>query len=112
MQLLAKIPSKHYFVSIFVIGTMLFIAFSMVIYRNYDNAQNLNVLVFHDYEVIRQNRLLLFDLLNMETGVRGYLLTGKKQFLSPYDEGSKGIPRETDSLRNLLRNEKEERIPL
>lgn len=92
MALLTKIPGKPYFISIFVIGAMLFCAFSAVIYRHYERAQNLNSWTLYNYELIRQSRKILQHLIDMETGVRGYILTSQKSFLEPYDTSKVTTP--------------------
>lgn len=43
----------------------------------------------HTYEVIILTGELLTAALDMETGMRGYLLAGKEEFLEPYREGEK-----------------------
>jgi signal transduction histidine kinase len=40
--------------------------------------------VSHTHQVISKTRNYLAQLLDVETGVRGYLITGKKEFLEPY----------------------------
>ncbi len=85
MALLNKIPGKPYFISMFIIGAMLFCAFSAVIYRHYERAQNLNSWTLYNYELIRQSRQILQNLIDMETGVRGYILTSQRSFLEPYE---------------------------
>ncbi len=45
--------------------------------------------VEHTDRVITQAHLLERDLIDMETGLRGYLLTGEKAFLQPYESGLK-----------------------
>lgn len=44
--------------------------------------------VRHTYQVIGQANALLTHAVDMETGVRGYLLAGRESFLTPYVEGS------------------------
>src|SRR4051794_9449908 len=40
--------------------------------------------VEHSYQVQTRSRTMLKLLLDMETGLRGYLLTGEEHFLQPY----------------------------
>jgi methyl-accepting chemotaxis protein len=44
--------------------------------------------VAHTYEVIGEARALLAAAVDMETGMRGYMLAGRDQFLEPYNAGS------------------------
>jgi PAS domain S-box-containing protein len=97
-----KIQSRYYFVMVLVIGALLFSTFSLVIYRHYQDSENLNEWAMADADTIREGRLLLFNLLNMETGIRGYLLTGRKEFLEPYNASQRQIPDEINKLRPVL----------
>jgi CHASE3 domain sensor protein len=45
------------------------------------------------------------SMIDAETGQRGYLLTGRKEYLQPYDEASQDIRRRCSSLKRLLRPE-------
>jgi len=45
--------------------------------------------VTHTYEAIELGELITVSLVNMETGLRGYLITGDEVFLEPFDKGSK-----------------------
>ncbi len=81
---------RNYFFTIFVIGALLFATFSTVLYRQYNEARFINDRAIHYYEMLRRARLIYIHLLNMETGSRGYLMTGKKNFLTPY-ETSQGM---------------------
>ena len=104
MQLFDRTPSKNYFITLFVVCSVLFSAFSIIIYRHYENLQRINSWSFYNYEVARQSRLLLFNLLNMETGVRGYLLTGKAIFLEPYNKAVKKLPEQIKEIRQKTEN--------
>ena len=42
--------------------------------------------VTHSYKVIETASAILGAAVDMETGMRGYLLAGEEQFLAPYSE--------------------------
>jgi signal transduction histidine kinase/DNA-binding response OmpR family regulator/CHASE3 domain sensor protein len=46
--------------------------------------------VHKDYEVIRQARVLRTHVLDAETGIRGFGLTRRREFLGPYETGIRG----------------------
>lgn len=50
-----------------------------------------------------QSLIVLADLLSMETGLRGYLITGDETFLEPYNEGQTEIKTNINQLRSILR---------
>nr|WP_279233430.1 ATP-binding protein [Desulfofundulus thermobenzoicus] len=54
------------------------------------------------YQVLFEVEALETCLLDMETGVRGYLLTGEKDFLEPYNGGKKEIDRHFSTLFSLF----------
>ena len=61
-------------------------SFSGVLYFHYAEANRINHWAIQQYEVLRNLRVVLTDLLNAETGMRGYLLTTQDEFLQPYHE--------------------------
>jgi signal transduction histidine kinase len=59
--------------------------------------------------VIRNSNVLQKNIIEMQSGFRGFLLTGQEVFLQPYYEGIKNIPillKELNSLVPLQQNEK------
>jgi len=55
----------------------------------------------HSYALIIRSDALLGDLVDAETGVRGYLLVGDEAFLEPYLALRNGIPGQLEELRRL-----------
>jgi diguanylate cyclase (GGDEF)-like protein len=53
---------------------------------------------FHEQD---QLDVVYEDMLNIETGLRGYLLSGKPEFLEPYLDGTASITSDLDGLRAL-----------
>ncbi|MGN7612189.1 CHASE3 domain-containing protein [Magnetococcales bacterium HHB-1] len=58
--------------------------------------------VTHTYEVIDKAHTVLAAAVDMETGMRGYLLAGKVQFLEPYNHGSKVFFERTAALKKKV----------
>ena len=54
------------------------------------------------YQTLLESESLLQALLNMETGVRGFLLTGEPQFLEPYQRGRFDFDAHFARAQNLL----------
>src|SRR5579883_1317135 len=46
-----------------------------------------------------ERRNLLSEVINAETGVRGYLLTGKPEFLEPYEKARRELPQRSEERR-------------
>ena len=61
-----------------------------------------NHLVSHTYQIIGDARDIKAHAIDMETGMRGYLLAGKEEFLSPYQEGNTAAFKELSALRQAV----------
>jgi PAS domain S-box-containing protein len=90
---------KHLYLAFFSIISIALCAFSLVIYDQYQKSQNLNDYMRYEYENIRRTKNILMDIIDMETGVRGYVLTGDKTYLAPYDVANDRLPGEIMALR-------------
>ena len=58
--------------------------------------------VTHTYKVIAHANDIIAAAVDMETGMRGFLLAGKEDFLAPYNDGSKEFFELTASLRETV----------
>jgi len=58
--------------------------------------------VTHTHQVLEQVDLLLTDLLNAETGERGFILTGEESFLEPYKEALARLNGDVKDLHELI----------
>ncbi len=90
---------KHLYLAFFSVISIALCAFSLIIYDQYQKSQNLNDYMRYEYENIRRTKNILMDIVDMETGVRGYVLTGDKTYLHPYDIASDRLPGEIMALR-------------
>jgi PAS domain S-box-containing protein len=54
--------------------------------------------------VLQESRSLLLDMLNAETGVRGYFNSREPEFLEPYLQGTTRLPKTFDRLKQLVQN--------
>nr|WP_243237408.1 methyl-accepting chemotaxis protein [Heliobacterium chlorum] len=94
------------------------IGFAYIQFVNESAAVAINV---HTYEVMGEADAILASLINMETGERGFALTGKEEFLEPYNNGKSSFqehyakikrltadnPKQQERIENLLQREKE-----
>jgi PAS domain S-box-containing protein len=58
--------------------------------------------IVHTYQASRMLQLALRHADDVETGVRGFALTGVDQFLEPYESGRKGLSRDFEQLPKLI----------
>ena len=64
--------------------------------------QKTNSWVNHTHEVIQEAMLIEAAAVDMETGMRGYLLAGKSEFLDPYNNGNETFNSLVKSLSNTV----------
>ncbi|WP_228893924.1 methyl-accepting chemotaxis protein [Pseudoduganella aquatica] len=93
------------------IGARLYLAFGVIVVllvglvtlaeNNFGRLSAANKLNVHTYEVLGEAAAVLESLINIETGQRGYALTGKDASLEPYQEGKKDFSLHLDKLREL-----------
>ncbi len=61
-----------------------------------------NKWVAHTYEVIAEAQQILSTAVDMETGMRGYLLAGKDDFLHPYTQGKENFYKQIATLSETV----------
>lgn len=77
----------------------------MILYYSYlgfskeSNAVKWNL---HSYEVTEAANGIAVSLANMESGARGYVITGKEVFLEPYNQGKKDFSIYTSKIKELV----------
>jgi len=64
--------------------------------------KELNAWVVHTYEVIATSETILAAAVDMETGMRGFLLAGDDEFLEPYDNGKRTFHELVTSLSKTV----------
>ncbi|WP_295463702.1 methyl-accepting chemotaxis protein [uncultured Pseudomonas sp.] len=66
----------------------------------------------HSYHVLQDSDAALLALVNMETGMRGFALTGKDDFLAPLNEGERLFAAQLQELLQLTRDNPEQQRSL
>ncbi|AVS71354.1 chemotaxis protein [Paracidovorax avenae] len=62
----------------------------------------------HTYKVLEEAQRMLLGVVNMETGARGYLLSGSTAFLGPWSQGRETFDSAWQSLRTLTADNPEQ----
>ena len=93
------------------IGTRLYLGFGAVVallvllvslsYGNFARLRNANFLNIHTYKVLGEVDAALTSLVNMETGQRGFALTGRDASLEPYNAGKEEFRAHVEAARKL-----------
>lgn len=105
MKLPWVITRRHYYIAVFGLISLAFATFSLVLYKQYNKVQTHNDFSLYQYEVIHQSRLIVIDLIDMETSVRGFMVTGDEAFLDPYFTAYARLQSGIMNLRNSTYNE-------
>src|SRR5512135_2138623 len=58
--------------------------------------------VAHSQEVLGRLQVVLSDVQDIEIGLRGYLMTGKENFLDPYKTGLDVVGRDREALSTIM----------
>ncbi|QSL93277.1 methyl-accepting chemotaxis protein [Ectopseudomonas toyotomiensis] len=87
-------------------GVVLLIILVLVLstWRGFDQVERAVRLNIHTYDVINESADLLANLINIETGARGFVITGRDQFLGPMESGERDFQAHMAQLRQLTRD--------
>ncbi len=99
MKWLRALNVKQLYLGFFSLIAVALCAFSVLIYDEYRKSQNLSDNISYEYENIRLTQVVLNDLIDMETGVRGYVLTGDMKLLQPYLTARNSVDADISALR-------------
>jgi methyl-accepting chemotaxis protein len=80
----------------------LMIIIAIVVFISVKSLANNFFWVDHTYKVLAKASHIEAAAVDMETGMRGYLLAGKEEFLEPYNNGNNTFKRLTTSLRKTV----------
>lgn len=81
---------------------LLIVVAAVLSYRHHVLLRDQRDRVDHTYRVITQVQETLVDLIDAETGQRGYVLTGDDRYLLPFEKAKRESPTALASLRELV----------
>jgi methyl-accepting chemotaxis protein len=85
----------------FSAALLLLLAIGAVAYTNVGKITDNQKMVVHTYEVLAGLEAILTDLKDAETGQRGYLITGKDEYLAPYLNAKGEIGKDIETVAGL-----------
>ena len=85
----------------FGMALAILLVIGVVSFRSTDALIDTTDLRSHTYQVLASLESLIGEVVNAETGQRGYLLTGREQYLQPFRSATKAIEVQFDTLRRL-----------
>ncbi|MCB2047128.1 MAG: CHASE3 domain-containing protein [Novosphingobium sp.] len=83
------------------------LVFGFVLYRQFQGAEHFRMEVERSHQRSAQIQSLLSALKDLETGQRGYLITGQERFLEPYRDGDRQIDRTLAKLDSMMSNDED-----
>lgn len=84
------------------LAALVLIVFVGVSFRQWERYHRANRNAEHSRRILEAIDNVQANLLNAETGQRGFLLTGDSTYLAPYNRGLEELPRDLAALRSLL----------
>jgi methyl-accepting chemotaxis protein len=102
MNALQNLKTKTKVVSGSLIPILFLLVLGGVALFNVNSLVENNKWVDHTYKVLGKASGVTAAAVDMETGMRGYLLAGKDEFLSPYTNGAKAAEGRIDDLRKTV----------
>ncbi|HJV33836.1 CHASE3 domain-containing protein, partial [Geomonas sp.] len=94
-----KIGKKLY--AGFIAENAIVVALVLIAYLNFSALGDANKMNVHTYKVLDNVQNLLTALVNMETGERGYAITGNENFLEPLKAGKSDFQKNFDEVKQL-----------
>lgn len=86
----------------------LMVAVSTVVYINVNGLEETSGWVEHTQKVITNGNALVSEMVNMETGMRGFLVAGDDEFLEPYNSGLKNFEKLMLATKTLVSDNPEQ----
>ncbi|MBW1215009.1 CHASE3 domain-containing protein [Pantoea allii] len=90
---------------IIVIVSLIGSSLSIINFLKLRQANTWNV---HSYQVMSVSDSMLTDMINMETGVRGFVVSGNDNFLAPFNSGKTAFDQKYSQLRSMTADNAEQ----
>lgn len=99
---LSNLKTKTKVISVALVPLLLIVAVGAITMVNLSRMEDSTRLVDHTQNVLGQSRSIIASAVDMETGLRGYLLAGKDEFLTPYEGGQANAYQALADLRETV----------
>jgi methyl-accepting chemotaxis protein len=114
-QFETNVRIRHKILTIVILILLITIGMSSVLYWGITSSQDREHWVAHTHDVVHETDKLLLQLVNMETGERGFAITGEETFLEPYDAGWEAYQEHYNTLYEMVSDNPEQQrrlVPL
>ena len=89
---------------LYYIAVSLLLILFLMFYFNSQKVKSAGDRVDHTQEVLRQSDIILLDILNIETGARGYLISGNESFLEPFNSAKLVLSTHLKKMEFLIKD--------
>jgi CheY-like chemotaxis protein/signal transduction histidine kinase/CHASE3 domain sensor protein len=97
-----KLSFRNQVLAGFAVSILLVILVGVLSVNSINQLESDTVMVDHTQKVIKNSTNLLQNLIDAETGMRGFCATNKKEFLQPYNEALPKVHSDLEDLRGLI----------
>lgn len=97
-----KFSFKQQVLTGFAVSLTFVLASAITSFLSVKSVENDDSLKNHSYEVINHTRMISLHLTRAESGMRGFILTGRPSYLVPYSANAKMVMPNIRELRNLI----------
>lgn len=99
---LSKMSVKNKLIAGIGLPILMMAIAGIVIFSNLQTMMTTSHWVTHTHKVLSMGNDIIGSAVDMETGMRGYLLSGKDEFLTPYKEGEKKAYEQIKKLKQTV----------
>lgn len=86
----------------FAIPVVAIVAIAIIVYSSVNSLLKANQWVDHTHKVIGEGKSILASMVDMETGMRGFLIAGQDEFLTPYTAGQHTFSKTISELKQTV----------
>lgn len=94
----------------FFFAIVALIAILVLFYLNAQKIESTSNMVDHTQEVLRKSNDVQLDILSLESSARGFVMTGDRNFLSPFNNAVKTLNRNVNELRILTQDNQKQQM--
>jgi len=87
----------------YILALIILLIIGIVSYQSIKELNSNASLVNFTHEELKELDQVLFNLLDMETGERGYVITGQEQFLEPYESGAVALEADLKIVKGMIK---------
>jgi two-component system, sensor histidine kinase and response regulator len=103
-----RVSLQHKVAIGYVLTTLVMVSILVVEFRYIKSLQRDAEAIDHTHQIKEHLTYLLFLVNDIETSTRGYLITGQREFLRPYEAARQAVPAEIETIKNLISDSDEE----